>query len=57
MLIFDGGGGGGRTRKLRNDIIYWILSIRLSRSPIHCAFDPEDVIIGFEYGLQGSILR
>ena len=26
-------------------------------SPIHSAFDPDDVIIGFEYGLQGSFLQ
>ena len=26
-------------------------------SPIHIAFDPDDVIIGFEYGLQGSFLQ
>ena len=59
MLIFDectrpkGTRGGGTTR---HDIIYSSLSIRLSKSPVHCAFDPEDVIIAPECTLQVLIL-
>ena len=57
MCLFPTDGRGETTRKLRHDIINSSLSIRLSKSPIHCAFTLEDVIIAFECGLQGWIVR
>ena len=53
MCLLPTDGRGETTRKLRHDIINSSLSIRLSKSPIHCAFTLEDVIIAFECGLQG----
>ena len=44
MLIFDKCARPGETRrKLRQDIILLSLSIRPSKSPLHCAFGSEDV--------------
>ena len=39
MCLFPTNGPGETTRKLRHDIIYSSLSIRLSKSPIDCAFN------------------
>ena len=60
MLIFDECTRPKGTRRggtARHDIIYSSLSIRLSRSAVHCTLDPEDVIIAFECRLQVLILQ
>ena len=41
MCLFPTDGRGETTRKLRHDIINSSLSIRLSKSPIDCAFTLE----------------
>ena len=60
MLIFDKCTRSKGTRRgwtARHDINYSSLSVRLSRSPVHCLYDPEDVIIAFECRLQVLILQ
>ena len=52
MCLFPTGGLGETTRKLRHDIINSSLSISLSKSPIHCAFTLEDVIIPLNAGCK-----